>query len=293
MEDMMKKKTIGILVVLVLILVIAIPVSAITFGEQDNGRHPYVGLIGFYDEDWNWMWRCSGTLIADQVVLTAGHCTGEDEELGAPANARVWFDEEIIYDPDLDDYTNEVFYNGVPVPHPEYAWTIPETHDIGVVILDESMAGVIDERGALPTAGLLDEIPRNEKRGTILTSVGYGVNDMHPEEISLRTRYLAQSFLINLNNSLTDGWNIQSSNNNGNWPASPGAGDEDVVSGGTCFGDSGGPVFLGYSDSNLIVGVTSFGNSACAGSDYSYRVDRQDSLDFLAEVAEEYGVSLP
>ena len=69
-----------------------------------------------------------------------------------------------------------------------------------------------------------------------------------------------------------------SSNNPGAWVS-----DEPVTTGGTCFGDSGGPVFLGGSDSDLVVGITSFGNSGCAGADYSYRVDIQDSYDFLGD----------
>ena len=283
----MNKKWLKTLIALALLLAVAIPVAAITFGEQDFGEHPYVGLIGFYDADGEWMWRCSGTLLSPQLVLTAGHCTGVDLELGAPAQARVWFDEEIIYDPVIDDYTNPVFYDGVPVPHP--AWDgllhIPETHDIGVVVLDEPVEG-IDEFGQLPPLGVMDEVgAKSDKRQVILTSVGYGVNDLKPEPraLSYRTRWQAQSFLIHLYNTYTDGWNIMSSNNPGQWVGSE---SEDVTTGGTCFGDSGGPVFLGLSDSDLVVGIVSFGNSGCAGADFSYRVDIQDSYDFLGQFIE-------
>lgn len=50
--------------------------------------------------------------------------------------------------------------------------------------------------------------------------------------------------------------------------------------GGTCFGDSGGPNFIG--SSNVIAGVTSFGNNdTCAGTGGVYRVDRVDDLEWL------------
>ena len=51
--------------------------------------------------------------------------------------------------------------------------------------------------------------------------------------------------------------------------------------GGTCFGDSGGPNFIG--DTNVIAGVTSFGlNSTCAGTGGVYRIDQADDLNWLA-----------
>jgi len=60
----------------------------ITNGQSEGNNHPYVGLIIFDDEDGP-AWRCSGALIAPDVVLTAGHCTeGAD-------GARVWFDEKL------------------------------------------------------------------------------------------------------------------------------------------------------------------------------------------------------
>ena len=288
----MFKKWFKTLIVLVAVSIIAMPASAITYGDQDYGEHPYVGLIGFYDTAGNWLWRCSGTLLSPDLVLTAGHCTGDDPEYGTPASARVWFDEQIIYDPDLDDYTNTPYFDGIPVPHPDWpgALSIPETHDIGVVVLDSPVpADVVAEFGQLPTLGLMDEVgSKSDKRKVIITSVGYGVNDLHPEELSYRTRYQAQSFLINLNNAMTGGWNNMASNNPGQW-----VGSEDYTTGGTCFGDSGGPVFLGGPESDVVVGITSFGNSGCAGTDFSYRVDIQDSQDFLNSVINDYGLEFP
>jgi secreted trypsin-like serine protease len=50
--------------------------------------------------------------------------------------------------------------------------------------------------------------------------------------------------------------------------------------GGTCFGDSGGPLFL--EDTNLIVGVTSYGiNRNCASTGGSYRIDTVDDLEWI------------
>ena len=50
--------------------------------------------------------------------------------------------------------------------------------------------------------------------------------------------------------------------------------------GGTCFGDSGGPNFLG--STNVVAGVTSFGiNGNCAGTGGVFRMDREAALDFV------------
>ena len=74
---------------------------------------------------------------------------------------------------------------------------------------------------------------------------------------------------MNITSALTDSFNLQLQGN--------GSGR-----GGTCNGDSGGPVFLGNSTSDIIVGVTSFGlNGLCRGTDFSYRLDRQEVLDWI------------
>jgi secreted trypsin-like serine protease len=81
---------------------------------------------------------------------------------------------------------------------------------------------------------------------------------------------MAQGSLVNLGSHNTDGFNLQTTANHGNGR------------GGTCSGDSGGPVFYGDLDSNIIVSVTSFGmNAWCRGVDFSYRIDQQAVLDWI------------
>lgn len=83
---------------------------------------------------------------------------------------------------------------------------------------------------------------------------------------------MAQARLTNLRSLLTNGFNLQT-NGNGNGR------------GGTCSGDSGGPVFYGDFDSNLIVAVTSFGLSPyCRGVDFSYRTDTAAVLAWIEGV---------
>ena len=78
---------------------------------------------------------------------------------------------------------------------------------------------------------------------------------------------MAKSRLTNLRSALTGGYNLQT-NGSGR--------------GGTCSGDSGGPVFYGGFESNIIVAVTSFGlNSNRPGVDFSYRTDTTAVINLI------------
>jgi hypothetical protein len=151
---------------------------------------------------------------------------------------------------------------------------LPNTNDVGVVLLDKPVKKL--GYAKLPTLGYLDNLAA--KRGlqdVTFTSVGYGLNEIKPQYVSLRIRYKALSHLVDLRSALTDGYNLHVSNNPGNWA-------KGAASGGTCFGDSGGPVF--YSNTNIVVAVTSFGmNNNCKGADYSYRVDTGAARSFLGQ----------
>jgi len=149
----------------------------------------------------------------------------------------------------------------------------PNIHDVGLVTLDQAIA--MPRYGKLPTAGLLDGLgTARGTKGTVFTVSGYGLSLRVQDHsalsnISFRERLMAQSTLVNLNSAITDGYNLQTQGN----------GDG---RGGTCSGDSGGPVFLGASSSNLIVAVTSFGlNALCRGTDFGYRLDQVDVLNWI------------
>jgi secreted trypsin-like serine protease len=85
-----------------------------------------------------------------------------------------------------------------------------------------------------------------------------------------RTRMSATPHLLQINTGLTGSFSLLLSNNHS--------------SGGTCFGDSGGPNFYGSgsTETRIVAGVTSFGlNGNCAGTGGVFRMDRQDVLDFV------------
>lgn len=277
-------------IALVAIAIVAIVVLttgsafAITGNWVTDNEHPFVGLVCIYNEDGEFIWRGSGSLISPTVVLTAGHVVDTAE--GA-ASARVYFQQDAgaHYDPALgyDPISGYPLYDskdGLSRTSDElynYGFAnfagFPNTHDAGLVILDRPIT--MSEYGQLPKAGVLDSLAtaRGLKK-PVFTPSGYGLTYSVQEHsalsnISYRSRLMARSTLVNLGSHNTDGFNLQTQGN----------GDG---RGGTCSGDSGGPVFLGGFDSNLIVGVTSFGmNSLCRGTDYAYRVDTVEVLDWI------------
>lgn len=243
---------------------------AITDGELDGDGHPHVGLL-LFEEDGEPAWRCSGTLVAPTIVLTAGHCT-----FGA-SGGRIWFESteaEILDDGYPFAGAKSIEFVAIET-HPDYNDAAFFLDDVGIVILSEPVdPGVF---GVLPDLDQLDEMtPRRGRKNQTFTSVGYGLQRINPVFIeSERTRMVANPHLIQINSpGFTGDYSLLLSNNHS--------------TGGTCFGDSGGPNFLG--DSNVVAGVTSFGiNGNCAGTGGVFRMDRADVQDWLASL----GVPVP
>jgi Trypsin len=81
------RKLFVLLAVFAAVVIPASPAQGVLYGQPDNNEHSYVGVIRFFDEEGNYLWRCTGTLISPTVVLTAGHCTF------GTAYAEAWFTE--------------------------------------------------------------------------------------------------------------------------------------------------------------------------------------------------------
>lgn len=273
----MKKKVTSVLIVVVLALLIVFPAAAITNGGPDNGAHPYVGLAVFDDANGNPLWRCSGTLLSSRIFLTAGHCTE------APAvAATIWFAENVDATANFGTpkgYPFEGDVDGTPYTHPQYNPNAFYLYDLGVVVLDKPVR--MSQYGALPELGVLDGIKGKDKEGALL-AVGYGLQKSNPVSVEGR-RVRLQAVLDILNTKgvfgVPDGTSVAVSGS--------GVGGDGSDSGGTCFGDSGGPQFL--NGTNTVVAVTSFGlNGNCAGTGGGYRVDQADDLNWLYSAFGDY-----
>jgi secreted trypsin-like serine protease len=253
--------------VLLFLLLFTLPAAAITDGELDGNGHPYVGLMIAQAEDGTPLWRCSGTLISPTVFLTAGHCTESPA-----AHVEIWFDADVQSGVPANGYPYTGQVGGTPYTHPQYDPNAFFRYDLGVVVLDEPL--VMPVYGALPQLNSLDGLKTQRgKQDVTFTAVGYGLQKSFPDAaswktVALKVRMVAYPRLIQINvPGYTGDGSLLLSNN--------------ASTGGTCFGDSGGPNFVG--SSNVIGGVTSFGkNGTCAGTGGVYRIDRADDLDWLA-----------
>jgi len=256
-----------------------VPVAqAITWGVPDGANHPAVGIL--YFETSSGIYRGTGMLLSPTVFLTAGHCT---EENGVPnLNSWVSFDPEIVFPEGLEDdnafkaYLDAHFIKGVAHPHPMYNDynEFPNTYDVGVVILNEPVILDQDQYGQLPALGSLEKFTRGrDRKNNIFTAVGYGLQGyVRPFYSEMRARYQGDVTLIELNSHLNG--NQQSAKFTNNPGKAKGTG-------GTCFGDSGGPVL--YAGSNIVAAVVSWGNTPCIGVDYQFRMDTSTAQDFVSE----------
>ena len=235
---------------LAFLLLSTVAVLAITYGQPDGNRHPEVGaLVGtFNGQTYPY---CSGTLISPTVFLTAAHCN-----IGT-TTVYVTFATE--YSSRAKLYTGTFYYD------PLYNQSQNDPHDIAVVVFDKPIKGI--EPAQLPTLGQLDSLSVNQK----FTVVGYGgqepVNQPGGPVIGfLDTREFSVASL----NSINPAWLRLSQNQ--------ATGDS-----GACYGDSGGPNFLGAgaNETNIIAGTTITGDALCKATNVIYRLDTASARNFL------------
>lgn len=254
---MYKKITVIAVLVVVLALVVT-PVGAITYGQPDGDGHPNVGLT-LTDLGGDALWLgCSGTLIAPNVFLTAGHCTHFFAQLGI---TKTWVTFDSIYTPGESDLIPIV----ASITHPEYDHNTG-FNDVGVVILAEPVPNAA--LGMLPPESLLDQMKGD---GTLkdqtFVNVGYGATANFKGGPPAQPRDGMRRFSLSPYSGLTPNWLLLLGNNDA------------TGQGSICFGDSGGPHFLGTS--NIILSVTSLADAVCRTLDMSQRVDTPSVLGFL------------
>ena len=231
-------------------LAVAAPAAAITYGVPDGEGHPNVGGLVAPEPypDGTWVY-CSGTLISPTVFLTAAHCADDGDRV------RITFDS--AYE------AGDKVYEGTFEADPLYNQSQSDPHDIAVVVLDKPVKGITP--ALLPEAGSLSDLSGDQ----LFTSVGYGAYEVTRgpggrEFLYDDVRMTATGTL----NTVTPSWLRISMN--------PAKGD-----GGTCYGDSGGPNFLGTT--NVVAAITVTGDTVCQATNVDYRLDTDSARTFLEQ----------
>ena len=238
---------------------------AITYGTDDGEKHRGVGALvdgsGAY---------CSGTLVDGKrnaknptgapVFVTAAHCD-------FPGKVYVTFDstfditnqesQAIRESKDFTGSTNEKDYEGALADDGQ--WYV-RGHDIAVVVFKAPDSELLGRpRAKLPTVDALD----NLGKGQLFTAVGYGVDQTFANEgvrrYSVSSLTSQNSYFLSLSQQRKKGF------------------------AGTCYGDSGGPNFLGAgaSKTDINAALTNTGDAQCKTKNTVLRLDTQVAHNFL------------
>jgi secreted trypsin-like serine protease len=191
---------------------------------------------------------CTATVVSPHVVLTAAHCVDPDV-VGGNAKFSVLLG-PVIDHPAASDYHSvaEVHY------HPDFDKNdVTKGGDIGVAVLDKALD--------LPPRPMNRSHLTTEMIGQSARLVGYGqTSGTDTTGATAGVRRVATTVMGSYTDKLVNF-------------GTPGTG--------TCEGDSGGPAFMTVDGTEVIVGVVSFGDQACAELGVDTRVDvfAQDWVD--------------
>jgi len=199
---------------------------------------------------------CTGTLIAPDVVLTAGHCedanptqvVANTTNFNAPGGIRAQVRSVIAY-PNWEN-----------------------TFDVAVVLLQQPITGVTPR--AVGAGCTFQDFTENR----MVRLVGFGLTDV-----------LGQGDNTVLHEAMAPVLDADCSGGNGCAPGAAPAGE--FVAGGngtdSCYGDSGGPVYLDTPRGTMVIGAVSRGldNSPtpCGGGGIYVRTDK--ILTWIEQVA--------
>lgn len=246
----------GVAVAITAVAVACAPQAhAITNGQGDDGRHPYVGALVTHDgKDRKKRLICSGTLISRTVFLTAAHCL-----LDEPTRLYVSFD-AFVGAPDVGP--GVVLHPGTAAGHAAYidSTATGDTHDIGVVRLDAPVQGVAP--ATLPRPDALGKLQASGRLAqTSMEVVGFG-----------REGYDGKRFFGGGGRRFGQGafGSLEPYKLNT---------DQSGTFAGSCNGDSGGPVLL--AGTSTVVAIISDGDPYCQINGINYRVDTDSARDFL------------
>jgi V8-like Glu-specific endopeptidase len=212
------------------------------------GEFPFMAAIGFYVDN-KVEWRCGGTLISEEYVLTAAHCTFTRDG-DTPKVVRLG-DLDLTRDDDGSIYADYNIRN--IIVHPRYRYP-QKYNDIALIQLSTVVKFTKFIRPACLYTKLQVEQPQ-------AIATGWGKTDYAAAEIS--DKLMKVSLNIYKNERCSQTYQINKHLPQGIKSSMMCAGE---VRGGmdTCQGDSGGPLLItkkGNQCKFYVIGITSFGKS--------------------------------
>lgn len=254
--------------------------EAIVNGERNfdpevvNLREPQllaIGAIVYNVHGDFWTNICTGTLVSDNIVLTAAHCTINPYtgRRFSPDELGFWMGEDISTAP-----VSYFFISREIIPHPNYDFNevvpLPD-YDIALLILDESPIEKLGMEVVQPIPinswGIPDELLND-----LVEIAGYGLTN--PNNYYNTRRY----------------WGVGEVTGISYWSFSV----DNIGRGSVCNGDSGGPALWRFPDGKVrLIGVASLGEQGCQGVGIYVNVSRHvdwlfnyipcEGLDFVGE----------
>jgi len=259
----MRRMLIGPGLGIVLILTMAAPAAGISYGQVDvpgGSDGVDVDNVGALIQELptGKFQICTGTLISPTVFLTASHCIDDD-------GMTLWVSFDAHITEPITDANTETLFRGTAHTHPLFGCCGENNpYDVAVIVLDGQGAVGITP-APLATANQLGRMTRVQRRTARFLAAGYGLarDTQQKGEKALYfdgdRRFASQTF-----RSLTSAFVTTSMN-------------QATGDGGGCYGDSGGPHFLG----SRVVAITYTGDRWCKATDKSVRVDTLWARDFL------------